>query len=63
MRTAKHSDTVIDQIRAYREREVAPFGYSVQAAVAEFEKLHRELMKTRSCEPVQSTVKRRSAKK
>jgi hypothetical protein len=63
MRTTKHSDTVIDQIRAYREREVAPSGYNVQAAVAEFESLHRELMKTRSCEPVRPTVERRSVKK
>lgn len=62
MRTTKHPDTVINQIRVYREREVAPFEYNVQAAVAEFESLHRELMKTRSCEPVRPPVKRRSAK-
>ena len=46
--------------RAYREREPIPSGYSVQAAVTEFGSLHRELMKTRTCEPLQPTEKRRA---
>lgn len=57
MRNTKNQDAVINQIRAYRERELPPFGYSVNAAVAEFEKLHRELMQTRSCEPLRLGVR------
>ena len=46
MRTTQ--DLIVEDIRRYRDAKAKDYGYSVKAAVADFEKAHKLLMKTRS---------------
>ena len=45
MRTSQ--DLIVEDIRRYRDTKAAEYGYSVKAAVADFEKAHKLLMKSR----------------
>ena len=45
MRAAQ--DLILENIRRYRDAKAAEYGYSVKAAVADFEKAHKLLMKSR----------------
>ena len=42
-----NQDLIIEDIRRYRDTKAAEYGYSVKAAVADFEKAHKLLMKSR----------------
>ena len=45
MRTSQ--DLIVEDIRRYRDSKAAEYGYSAKAAVADFEKAHKQLMKSR----------------
>lgn len=59
MRT--NQDLIIEDIRRYRDTKAAEYGYSVKAAVADFEKAHKLLMKSRGL--AGSAMSRKTAKK
>ena len=46
MRT--NQDLIVEDIRRYRNAKAAEYGYSVKAAVADFEKAHKLLMRNRN---------------
>lgn len=46
MRT--NQDLIVEDIRRYRNAKAAEYGYSVKAAVADFEKAHKLLMRSRN---------------
>ena len=42
-----YQDLIVEDIRRFRDTKAAEYGYSVKAAVADFEKAHKMLMKSR----------------